>query len=146
MDPFLYALLRAVVLQMKRILYYGGTETTRLLLKCNTPCETTVVRTLCNGTIIQTVFLQWLAAPTSNSIDILVQLRYKVGFVLSSVCYVLTGPDRWFDVADFSLIDADMLQLKKYFVKSDDNESGLDEKDVDEVVDEVFATELGACN
>ena len=59
---------------------------------------------------------------------------------------MLTGPDRWFDVADFSLIDADMLQLKKYFVKSDDNESGLDEKDVDEVVDEVFATELGACN
>ena len=45
MDPFLYALLRAVVLQMKRILYYGGTETPQLLLKCNTPCETTVVRT-----------------------------------------------------------------------------------------------------
>jgi len=70
MDPFLYALLKGVVLQMKRILYYGG-------------------------------------------------------------------PDRWFDVADFSLIDADMLQLKKYFVKSDDNESGLDEKDVDQIVDEL---------
>ena len=42
--------------------------------------------TLRNGTITQLVILQWLAALPANSVDTLVQLRYKIDFCGGVLC------------------------------------------------------------
>ena len=45
--------------------------------------------TLRNGRITQLVILQWLAALPANSVDTLVQLRYKIDFALQSHLHAL---------------------------------------------------------